>query len=136
MSVLTTTSAESRRELAYRLHRFGLNGGGDEVPPSYRRAEEALRRAARVPLPKAEEAPQTLAAALAEPLDTRDMTWFTRREQAGEAAEVEAAEVELEGRARRRLVAHCGASTGGRGAKGASPSGVVLKVKLTRLAHV
>lgn len=86
---------ERRRELAYRLHLFGLTGSSDEVPPSYRRAEEALRRAARVPFPRDEVLPRTLEAALSGPLDTRDLPWFERRAQAGEAAEVERTEARL-----------------------------------------
>lgn len=87
--------AESRRELGYRLHLFGLTGSGDEVPPSYRRAEEALRRAARVPFPRDELLPRTLDEALVGPVEMRDMAWFERRAQAGEAAEVERAEARL-----------------------------------------
>lgn len=87
--------AQSRRELGYRLHLFGLSGAGDEVPPSYRRAEEALRRAARVPLPPDGFLPKTLDEALVGPVEMRDMPWFERRAQAGEAAEVERAESRL-----------------------------------------
>lgn len=87
--------AESRRELGYRLHLFGLTGSGDEVPPSYRRAEEALRRAARVPFPRDEVLPKSLGAALTGAVDPRDLPWFERRAQAGEAAEVQRAEVSL-----------------------------------------
>jgi hypothetical protein len=87
--------AESRRELGYRLHLFGLTGSGDEVPPSYRRAEEALRRAARVPFPRDEVLPKSLSEALTGAVDPRDLPWFERRAQAGEAAEVQRAEVSL-----------------------------------------
>lgn len=88
-------SPERRRELGYRLHLFGLTGSGDEVPPSYRRAEEALRRAARVPFPRDESLPKGLEDALSGPVDTRDLPWFERRAQAGEAAEVERTEARL-----------------------------------------
>lgn len=89
--------AAGRRELGYRLHLLGLSGAGDEVPPSYRRAEEVLRRAARVPFPRDEVLPKDLVSALSGTPDKRDWPWFERRAQAGEAAEV--------GRAEGRLVA-------------------------------
>lgn len=85
-----------RRELAYRLHLLGLGGSSDEVPPSYRRAEETLRRAARMAMPADNDLPQTLTAALTEPVDTRDQVWFQRRAEAGESAEVERVEMKLQ----------------------------------------
>jgi hypothetical protein len=87
---------ESRRDLAYRLHLLGLGGAGDDVPPSYRRAEETLRRGARVPMPAAADLPQTVEQALSGPVDARDRSWFERRAQSGEAAEVERIEGKLQ----------------------------------------
>lgn len=87
MSWARALEGEVGLEAGYRLHRLGLVDGAFEVTPGYRRAEEQLRRAARVRMP-ASVAWRSVAEAFAgEGADETDRAWFMRRRELGEGRE-------------------------------------------------
>lgn len=87
MSWARALEGEVGLEVGYRLHRLGLVAGAFEVTPGYRRAEEQLRRAARVRLPT-EVGWRSVAEALGgDGADEADRAWFMRRRELGEGRE-------------------------------------------------
>ena len=87
MSWARALEGEIGLEVGYRLHRLGLMDGAFEVTPGYRRAEEQLRRAARVRLPAAVGWKSVGEALAGDGADDSDRAWFQRRRELGEGRE-------------------------------------------------
>lgn len=98
MTLLCPLDDALRMDLAYRLHLLGLGGGNDEVLPGYLRAEETLRRSLRGHIPHGLGRFASLAEAVTAPdADGRDRSWFAKRAEAGELAEMRRHEARLVG---------------------------------------